>query len=655
MKDQLAEGPDGSVGKGMTGMPTQAGESRDNQQQRHGHPGLCREQAAAELHRLGAALRARSAEVIDEVMRVTTQASANGDDASRVNLEGVGNAATEALALWMAGGDHSAARVRAKQAWDTFGALAARGAAPLDEVTKRCLCWRDVVSAVLRESAAIIGVEAEVLSEALAMTQTTLDVTLVRLCSSFEQQRAQTNRELESRQEELSFLATHDQLTGLPNRTLMLDRAEQMFARARRNQTPVAALFINIDNFTGINETFGCRVGDQLVQAVAARLDAVVRDADALGRMGPDEFVVLAEGVSLADGAELIAARLQEALRAPFDVCDEGEVELTVTASIGIATGDRACAEDLLRDADIAMQSAKAEGRNTYVVFESAMQDVIHARLALEMDLRGALQREEFFLVYQPTLDLSRMVPTGVETLLRWRRPGYGIVPPNDFVPLLEETGLISQVGNWVLQQACSQAAMWRAAGHAISVAVNVSGRQLDSDQLVDDVRRALAQSCLAAHALTLEITETALMRNAQATAVRLHTLKEIGVRIAIDDFGTGYSSLAHLQRFPVNSLKIDRSFVSHLSDNREAETLLATLVKLGKALSIETLAEGIEHEHELSLLQAQQCDSGQGYLFARPLDASATEDFLNDWPSEGAAVMARNTLRAGESLVARV
>jgi diguanylate cyclase (GGDEF)-like protein len=613
------------------------------------------ERAAAALRRLGEALAARSGDVVEGVVRLTQAAGKDVDGATRASLEAVGNAATQAVALWMCGGDPKDGQSTANDAWGTFGKLAAHRAAPLDEVTKRCLRWRDTVADVLRESAAKLDIAADVLAMSLAMTQRTVDATLVKMCAAFESERAKTGEELARRQEELSFMATHDQLTGLPNRTLILDRAEQMFARARRRKTPVAALFINLDNFTDINDTFGHGVGDELVQAIAARLNRVVRDADALGRIGRDEFVVLAEGISLAAGAELIAERLQAALKAPFRVGKDGQTELTVTASIGIASGDRTSAEDLLRDADIAMHSAKWEGRNRYVVFESGMQDVIQARMALEMDLRGALQRDEFFLVYQPTFDLRRMVPTGVETLLRWQRPGHGIVPPNDFVPLLEETGLIAQVGNWVLQQACMQAAAWRVAGHSISVAVNVSGRQLDSDQLVDDVKHALSRSGLCAQALTLEITETTLMRNAEETAMRLHILKDLGVRIAIDDFGTGYSSLAHLQRFPVDALKIDRSFVSHLADSLEGETLIHTLVQLGKALSIETLAEGIEREHELSLLQAEQCDSGQGYLFAKPLDVAATTNFLQTWPTEGAAVMARNTQIAEETLAARV
>jgi EAL domain-containing protein (putative c-di-GMP-specific phosphodiesterase class I) len=248
------------------------------------------------------------------------------------------------------------------------------------------------------------------------------------------------------------------------------------------------------------------------------------------------------------------------------------------------------------------------------------------------MDLRGALAKEELFLVYQPTFDLRGMLPTGVEALLRWRHPTRGTVQPNDFIPLLEETGLIVEVGRWVLEQACLQGAAWREAGHPIGVAVNVSGRQLDSDQFVLDVQSALAQSSLHPGALTLEITETTLMRDPHDTAQRLCTIKDLGVRIAIDDFGTGYSSLAHLQRFPVDALKIDRSFISQLAENPEGETLIRTLVQLGKALDIETLAEGIEGEDELSLLRSEQCDSGQGYLFAKPLEVHDAGAFLRDW-----------------------
>jgi EAL domain-containing protein (putative c-di-GMP-specific phosphodiesterase class I) len=264
-------------------------------------------------------------------------------------------------------------------------------------------------------------------------------------------------------------------------------------------------------------------------------------------------------------------------------------------------------------------------------MYETGMQDVVQERMELEMDLREALERREFFLAYQPTLDLADMRPTGVEALIRWQHPERGVVQPGDFIPLLEETGLITEVGRWVLDESCRQGAEWLAAGHEISMAVNVSGRQLDSDQLIEDISEALQGSGMPAERLTIEITETTLMRDVEQTARRLSAIKDLGVRIAIDDFGTGYSSLAHLQRFPVDALKIDRSFVSGLSNNKEGETLIQTLVQLGKALSIETFAEGIEQEHELALLREQDCDNGQGFLFARPLDPGEAELFLRE------------------------
>jgi diguanylate cyclase (GGDEF)-like protein len=432
--------------------------------------------------------------------------------------------------------------------------------------------------------------------------------------------------------QKLAFAATHDSLTGLANRTLILDRTEQMLVRARRNHTPVAALFIDLDDFKSINDTLGHDAGDELLRAVAARLDSVVRATDTLGRLDGDEFVVIAENPSLAAGPELLAERLLEALEQPFTLGQPGDkTTVAITASGGIATGDRTSAGDLLRDADIAMYRAKWDGKNRYVVFESMVQDALQRRMELEMDLRAALQNDEFFLVYQPTFDLRDMSPTGMEALIRWNSPARGIMQPDDFIPTLEETGLIVEVGKWVLEEACRQGAAWRETGYPVGIAVNVSARQLDTDELIGDVSDALAHSGLQASALTLEITETTLMRNAEETARRLIAIRALGVRIAIDDFGTGYSSLAHLQQFPVDVLKIDRSFVSGLIDSQEGETLLHDLVQVGKSLSIETLAEGIEEPRELSLLQAEQCDSGQGFLFARPLDAAAAEVLLRD------------------------
>ncbi|HEY2141893.1 MAG TPA: EAL domain-containing protein [Solirubrobacteraceae bacterium] len=588
--------------------------------------------SAEDLRRLGEALNARTDDVVNGMVVRTQQSGRTLDTLVEDSFERVGAVSTVAVARWMAGEGAEVAREVGKESWHIFGQLAAQRAAPLNEVTKRCLRWCDAAEDVVRETAARLELSSAVLEQALAMLQRSLNVTLVRMCESFESERQRSHEELARRQEELAFLATHDALTGLPNRTLILDRIEQMLVRARRHQTPVAALFIDLDNFKTINDTLGHGVGDELLKAVAARLDGVVRATDALGRLGGDEFVVIAEELSLAAGPELIAERLLAALEQPFKLAGTEKTPLTVTASVGIAVGERASAADLLRDADIAMYRAKWDGKNRHVMFESGMQDAVQNRMELEMDLRVALERDEFFLVYQPTFDLRDMSPTGMEALIRWNSPSRGVVQPDDFIPLLEETGLITGIGKWVLAEACRQGAKWREAGYPIGMAVNVSARQLDTDEFVSDVERALAHSGLEPNKLTIEITETTLMRDAAETALRLAAVKQLGVRIAIDDFGTGYSSLAHLQQFPVDALKIDRSFISQLTHNREGETLIHTLVQLGKALSIETLAEGIEQQQELAVLRDEHCDSGQGFLFARPLDVGATEAFLADW-----------------------
>ncbi len=305
---------------------------------------------------------------------------------------------------------------------EIFAELAAHRAASLDEVTRRCFHWRNVMAEVLNESATQLDVSHEARSEALNILQLSLEFSLLRMCESFEVERQRTDEELARREEELSFLATHDPLTGLPNRTLILDRVEQMLGRSARSQTPVAALFIDLDNFKDINDTLGHAAGDELLQAVAARLNGVTRDADALGRLGGDEFVVISEALTLSVGPELIAERLLDALKEPFKL-GEDENRVTVTASIGIAAGDPISAEELLRDADIAMYRAKWDGKHRYVVFETGMQDTIQTRMELEMDLREALENEEFFLAYQPTISLSDMSPTGVEALIRWKHP----------------------------------------------------------------------------------------------------------------------------------------------------------------------------------------------------------------------------------------
>jgi diguanylate cyclase (GGDEF)-like protein len=552
----------------------------------------------------------------------------------------VSRTATVAVARWIGGSTMGAAIEAGRETWEIFGELAVHRAALLNEVVWRCFWWRNVMAEVLDECAAELSTDPQVARRAQNLLQLSVEFNLLRMCECFEVERRRTDEELSRREEELSFLATHDALTGLPNRTLILDRSKQMLARSRRNQTPAAALFIDLDNFKDINDTLGHGAGDELLRGVAARFDGVIRETDTLGRLGGDEFVVITEALSLDAGPELVAERLLDALQHPFMLGTDEHTSVVISASVGIAVADGGSAEDLLRNADIAMYRAKWEGRNRFAVFESGMRETVRNRVELEMDLRGALEKGEFFLAYQPTIDLSELRPTGVEALLRWRHPQRGTLEPEAFIPLLEETGLINEVGAWVLEEACRQVAAWQEAGFALEMAVNVSGRQLDSDRIAADVEAALTGSGIDPAALTVEVTETSLMRNVEETARRLTAIKQLGVRIAIDDFGTGYSSLAHLQRFPVDALKIDRSFISGLRDNSEGETLIHSLVQLGKALSIETFAEGIEGPEELSLLRAEECDSGQGFLFARPLDAAETEAFLRDWVADPEAAL---------------
>ena len=437
------------------------------------------------------------------------------------------------------------------------------------------------------------------------------------------------------RTDQLRHQAFHDSLTGLPNRALILDRIDQMLARSRRERTPVAALFLDLDDFKDINDTLGHGAGDQVLVAVAARLASTLRAGDTVGRLGGDEFVVLVEGASLAAGAGVVAQRILDALETPFELPGM-DIALPVAVSIGIAEGDRTSAELLLRDADVALYQAKAAGKHCAVTFSPSMQVDAEDHRSLEADLRLALEDHQFFLLYQPTFDLATGTMVGVEALLRWQHPDRGVVLPDVFIPVLESSGMIISVGRWVLQEACRQGARWHGQGHRFAVSVNVSGRQLERDRIVDDVYGALSASALDPGMLILELTETSLMQNVQSTVARLQLLKAVGVRLAVDDFGTGYSSISYLQQFPVDILKIDRSFVSRIGDSSESAALVHTLVQLGKVLGLATVAEGIETDEQRDKLRAEEVDIGQGYLFARPLDAVAIERLVAGSPATG-------------------
>jgi diguanylate cyclase (GGDEF)-like protein len=432
--------------------------------------------------------------------------------------------------------------------------------------------------------------------------------------------------------EEIRYQALHDSLTGLPNRVLILDRVEQAMARARRDHVDVALLFVDLDGFKDVNDNLGHKVGDDLLCSVASRFHGTLRESDTVARLGGDEFVVLAEGISLAAGPELVAERLLKVLAEPFCLgeADEAPISVSVSASIGIAAGVRDSSEELFRDADVALYRAKEAGKNCYVVFESEMYRAMHSRHELEMDLQAAVGTNQFFLHYQPIFNLSDMAVIGVEALLRWNHPSKGLLQPDEFIPALEASGLIIPVGRWVITEACRQAMLWREKGREIRMSINASARQIDADTLLEDVCSALEGTGLPPEMLIVEITETCLMRDAKGALHQLNALKSLGVRIAIDDFGTGYSSLAYLQQFPVDSLKIDRSFISGMGKSPEGDTLIHTLVQLGKALNLETLAEGIEEDGQLAQLRGEQCDVGQGYLFARPAAPDEIEKYLD-------------------------
>jgi diguanylate cyclase (GGDEF)-like protein/PAS domain S-box-containing protein len=428
----------------------------------------------------------------------------------------------------------------------------------------------------------------------------------------------------------LAHRALHDSLTGLANRQLTLDRTEQMLSRARRRGDSVALCFIDLDNFKDTNDSFGHEAGDKLLQAVAKRLDHALRSSDTVGRLGGDEFVILAECPSIASGPSLIAERIRKALDDPFFVEGFESFPITVTASIGIATGDRQSAPDLLRDADVALYQAKAAGKNCCVVFEAEMQSAVVDRLEVTSALYLALERKQFFLLYQPIFDLASMQIRGVEALIRWLHPTRGVLSPDQFIPTLEDTGLIVKVGQWVLQEACQQAADWAQLGYSPTMSVNVSMRQLETDDVVIHVHDALEASNLDPGRLTVEITESALMHDVAATVARLQQLKNIGVMVAIDDFGTGQSSLSYLRHLPIDHLKIDRSFVSAMDGSRSSTALIHTLVELSKELGLTTVAEGIESALQLEGLRSEHCDLGQGFYFSHPLDSVSVKEMFS-------------------------
>jgi diguanylate cyclase (GGDEF)-like protein/PAS domain S-box-containing protein len=433
---------------------------------------------------------------------------------------------------------------------------------------------------------------------------------------------------------QLKHQAFHDPLTGLANRSLFIDRVTHALARARRSRSTVAVLFLDLDNFKTINDSLGHVAGDRLLVAAAVRLVGCVRTTDTAARLGGDEFAVLLEDPSGDHSAPAVAERITAAMAAPFTV--EGK-EVFVSASVGIADAEAAstngeAASDLLRNADMAMYTAKSRGKARYELFEQRMHREAMERLEIEGDLRRAVERGEFLLLYQPIVDLKTGAVSGVEALLRWQHPMRGVVYPSQFIPLAEETGLIVPLGMWVLREACRQARIWDPKlDGTFTLTVNVSGHQLQHPSVIDMVRGALAEFEWPAERLVLEITESILMQNADIMLQRLDALKSVGVRLAIDDFGTGYSSLSYLQRFPIDILKIAKPFVDGIGTAQAESALARAIIALGETLCLRTIAEGIEVQEQLIGLQQLGCELGQGYYFAQPLSGEAMGAMLAD------------------------
>jgi diguanylate cyclase (GGDEF)-like protein len=419
-------------------------------------------------------------------------------------------------------------------------------------------------------------------------------------------------------QAKISHMARHDALTGLPNRVLFHEQLEQGLRRAGSGDQ-LAVLCIDLDHFKDINDSLGHPIGDALLKEVGRRLRATVGESDTVARLGGDEFSVVQIGRSEEAAARSLAGRLVEAISAPYEI-DGHQIVIGVSIGISLSPQDGSDPDELLKNADLALYRAKADGRGTYRFFETGMDARAQARRLLEMDLRAALQRDEFQPYYQPIRDVASGRVVAFEALLRWNHPQRGLIAPINFIPLAEETGLIVQLGEFMLRSACADAATWP---DDIDVAVNLSPVQFKNPNLIASVTEALTASGLAARRLELEITESVLLQNSEATLTTLHELRAMGVRISLDDFGTGYSSLSYLRSFPFDKIKIDRSFVSELATREDSMAIIRAVTGLGRSLGIVTTAEGVENDAQLELLRREGCTQAQGYLFSKPRPAS--------------------------------
>jgi len=486
----------------------------------------------------------------------------------------------------------------------------------LDEPTNESVCYR-----VRRSDDNYIWLETKSTAIKHPVTNKTMEIVAV----------SRDITERKETEERLLYLANYDSMTGLPNRALFRDRLRHAVTRAQRNKTRVALFFIDLDRFKTINDSLGHHAGDQLLRSVSRRLKQFARKGDTIARLGGDEFTVILEGVTDPEDAAHVAEKIIELMAPPFKL--DGH-KIVVSPSIGITLfpNDASDMRSLLKNADTAMYRAKEKGGNCYQFYTSDMNAKAYEYLVLESNLRNAIQREEFRLFFQPQVDLHTKNIIGIEALLRWEHPEHGLLSPEEFIPFTEETGLIEPIGEWVLKTACLEAKKWQEMGlPPIRVAVNLSMRQFVAKDFVGQVAQALEEAELSAEYLELEITEGFLAYNVDQAADILRDLHKLGVQLSIDDFGTGYSSLSYLKRFPLNTLKIDQSFVRDISSDPDTATIAEAIIAMGQSLQLNVIAEGVETEEQVFFLRGRGCDWVQGFLFSIPLSAQDIIPWLKE------------------------
>jgi diguanylate cyclase (GGDEF)-like protein/PAS domain S-box-containing protein len=438
-------------------------------------------------------------------------------------------------------------------------------------------------------------------------------------------------------QARIQHLAHYDSLTGLPNRTLLADRMRMAIAQAARYSHRLALLFVDLDRFKLVNDSLGHEIGDKLLKAVAERMQSSVRQSDTISRVGGDEFIILLSQIDTAEDAGHVAQKIIAALSQPYKI-EEHELILTASVGISIYPDSAKDASSLMRNADASMYSAKEAGRNGYQFYSADLVSRATERLSLERDLRGAVERNEIFAVYQPQIELASRRVVGAEVLMRWRHPKRGLVPPASFIPVAEDSGLILPLGEVVLRESCLQARHWfEEYGIDVSVAVNVSAVQFRQEDFVDVVFQVLEETGLASGRLELEVTESVVMQDVESVIQKMRILNARGIKVAIDDFGTGYSSLSYLRQLVLDRVKIDRSFVRDLPGNPDAAAIVRAIVAMGRSLGLRVIAEGVETEEQAKFLQSIECDESQGYLYAKPMVVNEFETWLAAWKTSGA------------------